>query len=276
MKINTIVFSALLMCRISIVLHAQNPVAQIGGRALGVSGASVCFTDVWAQYHNQAALAGIKGTQIGFGFQNEFMVKELSTKSLAFAIPITTGTIGLNYYYFGYPKFNESKLGLAFASNLGKKIQAGIQLDYFYTHIEGEYGNRGIAAGEAGIIAEPINKLFIASHIFNIWNAGNKQSTYQLPTIFKVGAMYSFDEKALLSIEFEKDLIHSLVFKSGLEVKLIENFEFRLGFASCPDIFSFGFSYTLNSIRADLAFKRHPVLGFSQGISMLYSFSEKK
>ena len=43
----------------------------------------------------------------------------------------------------------------------------------------------------------------------------------------------------MLSIEFEKDLELSLVFKTGLELELVKDFYFRGGIATNPTIYSF-------------------------------------
>ncbi len=255
---------------------AQSPINQIGGRALGTSGACVTQQDIWAQYHNQAALAYLKGTNFGFAFQNAFFVKQLSTKSVAFALPLKSGVVGLNYYYFGYPKFNENKLGLSFAKRLGKRFAFGGQIDYFYTHIDGEYGQKGTAAGELGILAEPIDNLLIGAHVFNLWHT--KLSTYEneyMPTIFKLGASYLLYERALLSIEAEKDLDLDLIFKTGLELELLNDFYFRAGIATNPTIYSFGFGYTFKSFRMDIGFSRHPVLDYSPAISVVYAFNNR-
>lgn len=258
------------------LIHSQSPINQLGGRAIGVAGASLTYQDVWAQYHNQAGLAYLKGMNLGIGFQNAFFVKELSTKSVVFNLPFKTGVFGLNYYYFGYPKFNENKIGLAFAKALGKRIAVGIQLDYFYTHIDGEYGQNGIAAGELGILAEPIKDLFFGVHLFNIWNA--KRSVYEeeyLPTIFKIGASYRLYQIALLSVEVEKDLELAPIFKTGLEFLVIDNLYFRAGVSSNPNIFSFGLGYTYKPLEINIAFSKHPVLDYSPGISIVYSFRER-
>lgn len=255
---------------------AQSPINQIGGRAAGTSGASVTHQDIWAQYHNQAALAYLKGINFGFAFQNAFFVKELSTKSVAVALPLKSGVFGLNYYYFGYPKFNENKVGLSFAKPLGKRFAFGGQIDYFYTHIDGEYGQRGMAAGELGVLAEPIDNLFIGAHVFNLWHT--KLSTYEneyMPTIFKLGASYLLYEKALLSIEAEKDLDMDMVFKTGLELELLKDFYFRAGIATSPTIYSFGLGYTFKSFQMDIGFSRHPVLDYSPAISVVYAFNDR-
>jgi hypothetical protein len=259
-----------------VVLVGQGHVNQVGARTLAVSGASVTYSDVWSQYHNQAGLSSLKGFVFGVGFQNQFLIKELSTKSIAIAMPSKSGVFGLNCYSFGYSGYSENKFGLAFARNLGKKLAVGIQLNYHFTNIRGDYGSRGIATGEIGILAEPVDNLFIGAHINNVWHTRRTQiSDEYLPVVFKIGSAYHFSENLLLCFEFEKDIDKELVFKTGIEFEFIENFYFRSGISSEPKLFSFGPGYKFRNLKADLAFTKHPVLGYSQAISLVYSFKDR-
>jgi len=257
-------------------IFCQTPINQIGGRALAVSGCALTFSDVWSQYHNQAGLAYLKGINAGLAFQNQFLVKELSTKSIALALPLKSGVFGLNYYSFGFSAYNENKFGLAFAKAFGKKLAVGIQLDYLYTHIDGEYGNNGIASGEIGILAKPIDNLTIGAHLNNVWRSRRTDfNSEYLPTIFKVGASYLMYEKALLSIEFEKDMDLDPVFKTGLELKLLDKIFFKAGISTNPNVFSFGPAFTFKNFQLSLGFSKHPTLGYSQGISLIYIFKDR-
>jgi hypothetical protein len=257
-------------------IFGQSPMGQIGGRALAVSGCSVSYSDVWSQYHNQAGLARLKGINIGVGFQNEFLIKELSTKSIAFALPLKSGVFGLNYCSFGYSAYNENKFGLAFARNFGKKLAVGIQIDYIYTHIDGEYGNSGIAAGEIGLLLEPFEKLLIGVHLNNIWRTKRSANPNEYcPCIFKLGTSYQVHQKALLCFEIEKDLDADPVFKTGIEIQLSDIIGIRAGISNNPNTFSFGPAISLKSLQLSLAFTKHPILGFSQGISLVYHFKNR-
>lgn len=268
----------LLICLFFTTLYsyAQYPISQIGGRAKAVSGASVCMQDVWSAYHNQAGLAYLRGINAGIAFQNSFFVKELSTKSISVAVPLKSVVLGVNYYNFGYSKFNENKLGLSFAKRLGKKIALGGQIDYFYTHIDGEYENKSAAVGEIGIIAEPIKNLFIGAHVFNVWNSkfSNSEDEY-MPSIIKLGASYIIQKKSMLNVEVEKDIKEEILVKTALEVELIDNFVVRAGVAGKPISYSFGLGYRYKSLQLNIAFSKHHILGYSPGISLVYAFKNR-
>lgn len=240
---------------------------------MGVSGASVCIQDIWAQYHNQAALASLQNISVGVAFQNSFFVKELSTKSISFVLPVKYLVFGVNYYYFGYNKLNENKIGLSFAKKLGKKISFGGQIDYFFTHIDGEYENKATAVGELGVIAEPINNLFIAAHVFNVWNT--QFSSYEnqyMPNITKIGISYMLQNQSTLNIEVEKEVDEELIVKTGAEIYLIDKLVLRAGVAGKPLSYSFGLGYSYKPLQLNIAFSKHHILGYSPFISVVYDF----
>ncbi|MCF6240061.1 MAG: hypothetical protein L3J74_01800 [Bacteroidales bacterium] len=255
----------------------KSQVDFFGGRAIGVSNASLTYQDNWAQLNNQAGLSSLEDITVSVGFTNSYFIKELGTNTIAMGLPTKSGVFGLNYTYFGYSKFNQNKIGLAYAMQLGKRISAGMQINYLYTHIEGEYGASGVAYGEIGLLTQPIDNFFIAAHISNFWRSKYTDYTdIYIPMIFRVGAGYLLYEKALLSVEFEKDIEQDLIFKSGLEFDLDKQFFFRFGMATNPMIFSFGFGYQIKTFKADIAFSKHPVLGYSPAISLNYAFKKSK
>ena len=116
----------ILIIFISNAVFSQTVNNNISSRSIGLSGAAVSLIDLWSQYYNQAGLAYLEDITVGLSYQNAYFVEELATNSFALAVPTKTGNFGLNYYYFGYPKYNESKIALAYAKSLGKKIAIGI------------------------------------------------------------------------------------------------------------------------------------------------------
>ncbi len=270
------IFSILLFT-FFLMMQLSAQVDYLGARSAGVSDASVTYTDNWSQFSNQAGIAGLEETTISAGFQNAYFIKELSTNAIAFALPTKSGVFGLNYTYFGYTKFNQNKFGLAYGKKLGKRISAGIQINYLYTHIEGEYGSQGLASGEIGIITEPIDDFFLAAHVANFWRAQySSTDEIYLPMLFKLGASYILYKTALLSVEIEKDLDLPVIFKSGLEFNLADKFYLRFGMATNPSLFSFGFGYKMKPFNVDIAFSKHPVLGYSPAISLEYEINKHK
>lgn len=245
----------------------------VGSRAAAMANAAVTHRDVWSTFHNQAGIAYIEHITAGFHHENRFLVKEYGLQSFAFLFPVNAGTFGATYTYFGYSLYNESKAGISFGKKLGQKFAAGVQLNYFNTFVADGYGNTGTVTFEGGILATPVENLWLGAHIFNPTRA-----TYDdfpddpLPAIIRLGAGYTFYKKVILTVEAEKSLDYKARFKSGLEAELLDDFYVRAGISTEPVYATFGIGYSRWNVTLDLAFTNHPALGFTPHFSLQYAF----
>lgn len=255
-----------------LVAFSQKENVPIGSRSGAMGNASVTFTDFWAVHNNQAAMAYYDKIAAGVFYENRFITKELGLKCFSLIVPVRkAGVFGLNFSSLGYKLYNESKIGLAYGMAFGENISAGVQLDYIYTHIAENYGNKGVVTFEAGIRAKIIKNLYIGAHIFNPIQV--KLASYndeRLPLIFKIGLSYNFSDKAVLAAEVEKDNNFKPVFKTGLEYHVAKPVYIRIGIATTPFVYSFGAGFEFYHIKLDISALRHPVLGFTPQASLVY------
>lgn len=246
----------------------------LGARSAGMSNATVMMPHLWSVFHNQAGLAWLDQFSFGFHHENKFVVPQYALQAVAIVIPTAPGTMGITYSYFGYSKYHENKIGVAFGRMLGKNISAGIQLNYLNVFIADQYGNQGNLTVEAGIMAQPVKNLFLGVHVFNPTRAKVSLDTEEdIPTIFRFGMGYRFANTIFLAAETEKDLNNPAVFKTGIEFELADNLTLRTGFSTKPALYTFGLGYSYKRIKADLAFTRHQQLGFTPHFSILYTFN---
>ncbi len=255
------------------LIFAINDNPPGGAQSAGMADASVMWSGLWGCYHNQAGLADVENISAGFHFKNAFGIKQLSTKSFAFAVPTKTGTFGLSYSYFGYSQYNESKAGIAFGKQLWDFLSLGVQVDYLMFNIGEDYGKAGMAVAEIGLQAQPVENLFLGAHVFN--PTLTQLPTYdkeEIPTVFRGGIGYKFSDKVLLSIEAQQEIEQETVFKSGIEYQPVENLFFRAGISTNPTRNTFGMGYIFKKFRADLAFSLHQTLGYTTRISIGYHF----
>ncbi len=272
-----LLLSFIILAAITFQVKATGENKPQGARSAGMGGSSVVLTDIWSVYNNQAALAGIHNISFATYFSNRFAVKELSTKSFAFALPVSAGTFGLSYSNFGYSLYNENKIGLAFAKQLWNILSVGIQIDYFRTHLGEDYGNHNNISGEIGILAEPIKNFVIGAHLTN--PTKTKIADYQderMPTIFRLGVGYTFSDKVTVSVEGMQELDEDIVFKTGIEYNIVKNLYLRTGISTNPVLNSFGLGLLFKNFKADMAFSKHPVLGYSTHFSLSYQLGGKK
>ena len=253
--------------------YSNNDNYPTGARSAGMGNSSVTLFDVWSTHHNQAGLARIEKPTIGFHHENKFIVKEYALQSLAFVLPTKSGNFGLSLSYFGYSKYNESKIGLGYGKKLGDKISIGVQIDYFNTYISENYGSKGTALGEVGILAEPMENFFVGVHVFNpTMSQVADYDNERIPTIFKIGLGYKFADNLFISGETEKDIDFSPVFKVGVEYMMMDDFYLRAGISTNPIQNSFGIGYVLNKLKVDVAFSLHQVLGVTPHFTVVYEF----
>lgn len=256
---------------IASICCAGNDNFPLGARSASMATASVVLTDIWASANNQAGLGYIERPVAAIYYENRLNVKSLSVQAGAFAIPVGSTTVGVNYRYFGFSKYNESKFGLAVAKRLGEQFALGVQIDYFHTHFADDYGNVGVLCGEIGLLYEPVEHLTVGAHLFNVSQSKQKVNLDErVPTIMRFGVGYTIQEKATISVETEKDLRMDAIFKGGLEYTPISDLFLRCG-VSTGNLYqyAFGVGYSWKFFTIDVAFSHHKFLGYSPHISLI-------
>jgi hypothetical protein len=251
----------------------DNP--SLGARTQGMAGSGVALIDLWSAQNNQAGLAFLKTFQAGAFYESRFLINNLGMKAVAAAMPIKAGVFGLSVSSLGLSNlYSENKAGFAFAKAFGTKFSAAVQINYLYTRIGENYGNASTACGEIGIMAEPVRNLKIGFHIYNptrskIGGASNER----IPTIIRLGGLYSFSDRVFITLEAEKDIDFKPIIRGGLEYRPVENFYLRAGAGSNPGLMAFGCGFVLaKKVRLDLASSFHQTLGFSPAIGLQYGF----
>ena len=258
----------------TVVCYAGNDNYPLGARAAGMASASVMLTDIWASVNNQAALGYLEKPTAAIYYENRLNVKELALQSGVFALPVKSTAIAVSYRYFGFSKYNEFKFGLAIGKRLSEKFAMGIQMDYFHTYFAGDYGNTGVLSGEIGILYEPVENLTVGAHLFNVSQSKQKANyDERIPTIMRFGIGYNIQDKAIVSVETEKDLRMDAVFKAGLEYSPIDDLSLRCG-VSTGNIYqyAFGIGYGWKYFTIDIAFSHHKFLGYSPHFSLSAKF----
>lgn len=263
----------LILSLISFSAVCQHDNSPLGGRSAGLAHSSVCLSDLWSAQNNQSGLAEIKNIQAGFYYENRFLLKELSLKSMAVAIPSKTGVFGIIANHFGYELYNETKFGLSFAKRLFNNFDAAIQIDYLNTHISENYGNKGILTFEAGIRTKLSRQIIIAAHLFNPVKAKlTEYNNERIPSILKFGALYYPASKVIVSAEIEKNINYKADFRAGLEYNISKSIFLRTGISTYPQCFSLGLGFEYRKVKLDFASSVHQILGYSPQFSMIYDF----
>ena len=259
------------------VFSQNENLISLGARSTAMGNTSVTFTDVWSVHNNQAGLGFIQSSSVGLHYENRYGVSGLGYKSMVGAIKTGSGTFGVKFNYQGYSTYNNIETGISYGRSFGDYFSAGIQIDYIHTSLTQDYGSAGMALAEIGILAKPIENLIIGAHVYNPTMSQFKETTNteRIPTIFKFGAGYKFDNIAFLNAEVVKDIDYPFIFRAGLEFNLVKNFVARAGISSNNSLISFGAGYKTKGFHIDVAFSYHSYLGYSPFITLVYNFNKQ-
>lgn len=272
------IFIIILLIQLSSLSKGQ--MFHYGAVSSSVGNSYVVGTDFWSAISNQSSLPLLEYPMIGIDYANQFMVKELSTKSFGAAIPTKfNGTASFVVSQFGFKLFNQNKIGIGYAMRFAQKITGGIQLDYLHTKIADVYGSKGLFTFEMGLRYQINDQWNTAFHLFNPTRA--KITEYideRLTTALAIGASYNPSEQILVMAQIHKSIEQKVSFSAGIEYAPVDQLFIRCGINTSKtyNLASFGVGVILQRLSIDVAGSYHQVLGFCPSSSLIYHFKTSK
>lgn len=239
---------------------------------LGLGAYSHKQNDVFSFTSNQAALAQQKNIAIGVYGEQRFMLADNSAYSLAAALPSKLGNFGIKVNHAGYSDFNENAVGLAYARSLGKRIDIGVQFNYYGYRIPA-YQNASSLNFEIGAIMHLTEKINAGFHVYNpVGGKLGKSEDEKLASVYKFGIGYDASENFFVSVETIKEEDKPLNVVGGVQYQFQKQFFARIGFVSDTGSGFGGVGISWKSIRLDVSANYHPQLGFTPGLSLIANF----
>jgi hypothetical protein len=244
--------------------------AAVGARAVGLGGAAVTLADSWALSNNPAGIATLKQVQLGAYAHNRFSLKELTTVGLLAVLPTHRwGTVGLDAQRFGGDLYNEQRLGIGLAHQLGV-VRLGLKADVLQVRVK-EWGSRKTVALSLGGQSELVPGLTFGALIYNLNQAKLAQfQDERVPTVMKMGLGYQATAKVLLVAEAEKELEHPVAVKAGIEYQVLPALALRTGFNSGTRAGTAGVEVAFGQFQVGYAAGAQHRLGMSHYLSLGY------
>jgi hypothetical protein len=267
-------FIIIVLLAINIALHAQALRQPVSAVYIGLSAYSNQQVDAFGYTNNQAALAQIKNTTMGIYAENRFMLAATSMYAFTAAIPTTKGNFGINIKYAGFTNFNQSQVGLAYGRSLGKKVDIGIQFNYYGYKVPAYISDNALNV-EIGAIVHVTDKLNAGVHIYNPIGGKFSKTADKLSTAIKVGVGYDASEKLFVSAELVKEEDFPVNINAGIQYQFVKQFFARLGLASANNTAYAGVGVAWSNIRLDISGSYHPQLGLSPGLLLLINLAKK-
>ena len=245
-----------------------------GSRSQALAGISVSMVDGWCVFGNQAGLARINHPIIGGSFQNRFLVKELSTSSGFFILPVQSSVFAFSVYQFGKTTFRNEKFGISYARSLSPRLHFGIQFNYYRFFLAENNRTIGSSGVELGFQYQLTNQLLLGIHALNPYKTSIKtySGEYFYPSRFNFGAFYLISKSFGFVTELEKDLTNPLNIKTGLEYSILDKLQIRTGISGKPYQLSAGIGFSVDKLKIDLAVSYNQYLGNSPSVSFQYQF----
>jgi hypothetical protein len=275
----TLKLAALYFCSISFVICIR-PAAQtlrqpISSVYTGLGAYSTEHLDVFSFVNNQAALAQIKGSSAGVYGERRFLLNETSQYTAAVAVPSSLGNFGLSIKYFGFQNYNESQLGFAYARSLGKKMDIGVQFNYYGYRVPA-YNSDNTVNVEIGAIVHVTDKLNAGVHVYSPVGGQFSKTDEKLSSAYTIGLGYDASERFFISAELEKQEAAPVNLNAGFQYRFAKQFFTRAGIASATSTFYAGFGVGWNIFRLDLSGSYHPQLGLSPGLLLIIDLQKKE
>ena len=263
---------------ILIILSAPVSKAQevfmSGSRSQALAGFSVGLADCWSVFGNQAGITQIDRLTIGGSFQNRFLVKELSTSSGIFILPIFSSVVAFSVYQFGKTTFRQEKFGFAFARSLNSRLHFGIQFNYYRFFMAEENRSIGSPGVELGFQYQLTHQLLLGLHALNPYKSSIQTFSreYSYPSRFNMGAYLQISESFGFVAELQKDPMYPLNIKTGLEYTILNKLFIRTGISGKPYEMTAGMGFAVKKLEIDLAVAYNQYLGNSPSLSFQYQF----
>jgi hypothetical protein len=255
-------------------LLAQSLRQPVAAPYIGLGAYSTEQNDVFSFTNNQAALAQVKEAGAGVYGERRFLLAATSVYAAAVAIPTSKGNFGVSLKYLGFKNFNESQLGLAYARSLGKKVDIGIQFNYYGYRVPA-YSNASTINFELGAIVHLTEKLQAGVHIYNPVGGNLSKTDEKITAAYKFGLGYDASERFFVGAELVKEENFPVNLNAGLQYRFEKAFFMRAGIASATSTGYAGFGVKWSNIRLDISGSYHPQLGVSPGLLLIMNFGKK-
>ena len=243
----------------------------MGSRSMAMANASTTLNDVWAYQHNPGALGDVTEFTAGLSYENRFLLQELQSQGFAVAVPMKVGVISVGGQLYGSQQFRTYKAGFGYSMKLSENFFAGVQLNYLGLRLPENYGSANSLTGEVGVYAKITDEWKIGASVFNLGRA--KLSEFaddRFTTMMRIGTSYSFSQKVLVALDFEKNLDYDLRIKTGVEYEVVKNFRLRGGFATAPIELSAGLGYEWKQLQLSVGSSYHQILGWSPNFALVF------
>jgi len=272
MKKNRLLLTMLVLGQ---ALHGQ--IATVIPSSASIAMTSVADTHSWSAFNNPAMLGYTDKPEFAIQFENRYLLTELSTKSIQFALPTGLLNTGVSFSHFGYSLYHEMLFGVGFARNFSDKFAMGVQFNYYTAFFNASNSYHGAFLPKI-CLSVWFSQAFSSG--FNTFNPfqSNIQTEFvikRLPSLFSIGTEYFFSKNFIWRTQVDKEVSSNYRVATGFEYQMLQNFAFKIGgYSSGYLIPCLGVGFKTGAILIDLNCEMHPLLGLNTLAAIKYRFGK--
>lgn len=262
-----------LMCLYAAAQPVTNPLAA-GYLPLGTY--SKKWVDVYAARSNAASLASLQQSSVALYTERRFALSNLNSFSFSGGVVTKAGAFAVQGNYFGISQFAHSQLALAYGMRVSKKVDVGVQFNYYNLHQGAGYGSASNINAAAGAILHLTDKVHVGIHIYNPVGSKWSKAEEKIPSQYTLGLGYEASDKLFVSAEAVKEENLPASINAGLQYQFNKSFFARAGVRTATSCYYAAVGFVLDAFRVDVAASYQAPLGVSPGILVLFNIGKKK
>ena len=174
---------------------AQPLTQPIATRYLPLGAYSSKVPDIYATRSNAASLARLPNASAAVYAERRFSLSSLNLFSFSAGLVTKSGAFALHGNYFGYSLFSQSQLSLAYGRAVSKKIDVGVQFNYYSLRQGNGYNGASSINAAVGAIVHVTDKLNAGINIYNPTGSKWSKADEKIPAQFKFGPGYAVSDK---------------------------------------------------------------------------------
>ena len=256
----------------------QAQISNVVPNSQSTADAGVSDMQRWSAFANPAALCSAEVPEAGISFENRYMLSELSTKSIDFALPLKYLSTGISASHFGFATYHEILVGVSFARDFSSHFSFGVAFNYFSTYFAESSRYSGILFPQIGLQTRLTPSIHLGFSVFNPFQSHivYEQNIKRLPSVFSLGGSYFFSDALVLRIQADKEVSSNYRFACGIEYTMLEKLQVKAGIEDVGFIIpNLGFGVLTGKLRLDLNAGLHPLLGLVSSAAVRYSFHSR-
>lgn len=231
-------------------------------------------TEHYEAFTNPAS-AALNISSVGASYQNNFLLNELSVRSVHASVPTGLVNIAASASYSGFSLYNELMVGVVFAREFGKIFRLGVQYNYYSVYMAESNKRYACFFPQIGTHFNLSPDFVLGVNVFNpMQQVIRKSSTpIVLPAVYSMGFKWNMSDDFSVLAQVDKNLTGNYRIAAGFEYDMKNSIRFKCGaFHNDYLVPVLGFGINLSGLTFNLNTHFHPVLGLQSVSSLVYQF----